>query len=108
MITIDTKKTMSPKEAQDIVVRWLREGGKPNDDVGYRYSYQAPIARDGYACAAAAIGDLVYGEPVSAGNVGEYLYGDVTLFFSLDVKGADSDDPVQVAEYVAKLSPQNG
>jgi hypothetical protein len=94
-----------PKEAQDIVVRWLRGGGKPNDELPYEYKYEYVSAWRGCACAGAAIGQLVYGKPVDAEDVGKDLYGDSETFFGLSDKGFYHSDTTEVAEYVSRLKP---
>jgi hypothetical protein len=101
------KGGFTPKEAQDIVVRWLSKGGRPNDDLDYKYNYVSSIAHEGCACAGAAIGLLVYGRPVDAQDVGERLYGDHHTFFILSIKGVRIHDPRSVAEYVSSLSPKD-
>jgi hypothetical protein len=60
---------------------------------------------DGCACAGAAIGQLVYGKPKDAEEVGEELYGDHDAFFKFHEKGVDRNDPTSVAKYVARLEP---
>jgi hypothetical protein len=102
-----TKYYMSPKEAQAIVVQWLLDGGEPNEQLELTYRYKAYMARGGCACAGAAIGQLVYGTPVDAREVGEDLYGDYRTFFCLTDEKVRVDDPTSVANYLSRLEPLN-
>ena len=100
------------REARDAVIKWLRAGGQPTEDVPFTYSYvQSSVTDDGFACAGAALGALMtpseeVGDNDSARDVGEKIFGNVDTFFDFAESGLDCGDPHAVADYVETLEPR--
>lgn len=88
------------KRAQMEVVRWLREGGHPNDVIPFHYDFLSGCPNGDQACAGAAMAFLL-GE-VGHAEVGKKYFGDKEIFI-LKVPVGSYNKPLAMADYLESL-----
>lgn len=97
---------MTPGLARDFVVKWLRDGGEPNETIPYRYSFTSAVAsEDGcLCCAGAAMGHLLGVR--GAREVGMRFFGSGHTFFvemTTVLPEGEVEDLMMVAEWLWNL-----